>query len=424
MRAGGFGAGPRHVPCDASHDAAKERSMSERTVWKAVALAGWLAALPVGASGETIELDAAADATLIESASGALANGAGPAFFVGRTGQSSSSRRRAVIAFDVAAAVPAGAVVTDARLALSLSPSNPAPIEIGVYRVSADWSEGPSAATGGSGVASLPGDVTWIHRRYDDEPWANPGGDFAAQPSAVAEVGDTGSYRFGSTALMADVQSWLDAPAGNHGWILVGGEEAASTAKRFYSREVTEEGAGPRLVIEYVPACEAAGLSARAFGPCHAYCEALDCDGPVPRGDARACELLAQRFGAATGGRALPCEPPPPEDACPCFTRDDVTALVLGLEDASLYTDLDCIDSSPAKPFTAVSALRVDGTDCSAQSADCSALAVTFTEDNACQFNPPVPGVPLVVDGISDEERDACRGAILDGAFAAGLACE
>jgi hypothetical protein len=391
-----------------------------------VAWLGWLAALPVGASGDTVELDAARDATLIESASGAFANGSGPAVFVGRTGQTSDSRRRSVIAFDVAGALPGGALVTSVWLELSLSPSNPAPIGIGAHRVSADWSEGLSEATGGGGAASLPGDVTWIHTRYDTDRWVNPGGDFAALPSAVAEVADTGTYRFGSTpALVADVQSWLDAPADNHGWILVGGEDAASTAKRFHSREgADEEGPGPRLVVEYVPACEAADLPALALGACRAYCEALDCDGSEPRGDARACGLLAQRFGVATGGRALPCEPPPPEDTCPCFTRDDVTALVLTLSDSSLYTGLDCIDSSPAKPFTAVSAFRVDGTDCAAQSADCSALAVTFTEDNACQYNPPAPDVPLVVDGISDAERDACRGAILDGALAAGLACE
>lgn len=77
--------------------------------------------------------------------------------------------------------------------------------------------------------------MTWIHTRYDTERWAHAGGDFTAEPSAVAEVGDAGTYRFGSTiALVADVQRWLDVPTSNDGWILVGGEEAASTAKRFY----------------------------------------------------------------------------------------------------------------------------------------------------------------------------------------------
>jgi hypothetical protein len=45
----------------------------------------------------TLVLQAARDATLIESSDGSLANGAGPAFFVGRTSQSFGARRRAVL---------------------------------------------------------------------------------------------------------------------------------------------------------------------------------------------------------------------------------------------------------------------------------------------------------------------------------------
>jgi len=68
--------------------------------------------------------------------------------------------------------------------------------------------------------------------------------------------------------------------------------------------------------------------------------------------------------------------------------------------------------------------VRSDGADCAEASADCSALSVTFTEDNACQINPPLPGLSVSVDGISDVEREACRSAILAGAHAAGLACD
>lgn len=445
----------------------------------AAALAGWLIASALGAGAETAVLEATRDATLIESATGAFANGAGPAVFVGRTAQTSDSRRRSVIAFDVAGALPGGALVTGAWLELELSPSNPAPIAIAIHRVAAEWSEGPSEASGGSGALALPGDVTWIHRRYDGERWAQPGGDFAAEPSALTEVGDAGTYQFASTpALVADVQRWLDSPTSNAGWILVGGEEAASTSKRFYSREAGREGEGPRLVVDYVLPCDAADLSPRARGICNAYCEALDCDGAAPRGEARACEQLAHRFAAVRGGDAPPCEGPPdldrdgvadasdncPETAngdqadgdgdavgnacdncpgepnprqedgfgtrlgdacdCPCFTSEDVTRLVLTLEDASLYTDLDCTDSTPTKPLTAVSAIRSDGSDCALQSADCSALAVSFTEDNACQINPPAPAAPVGVDGISDVQRNVCREFILAGALAAGVACE
>jgi hypothetical protein len=388
------------------------------------AAAAWQAVLPLGAGADTAVLDTAHDATLIESPTGALANGAGTGLFVGRTSQPNGSRRRALIGFDVAGALPGGAVVTGAWLDLELSVSHPEPVEIGLHRVAADWSEGPSVSSGGSGVPAVAGDVTWIHTRYDTARWAHPGGDFAAEPSAVAPIGDSGAYRFDTTGdLVADVQSWLDAPSTNHGWILVGGEDSASTAKRFYSREAGSEGKGPRLVVDYEPPCDGADLSARARGICRAYCEALDCDGSDPRGDARACETLAQSFAAAGGGEPLPCEAPR-RIACPCFTEQDVTALALALQDTAVYTQLDCADSTPTKPLTALSAIRIDGADCSARSADCSALAVTFTEDNACQFNPPLPAEPVAVDGISAQERDACRALILGGSQAAGVTCE
>jgi hypothetical protein len=380
--------------------------------------------LSLDAAADTAIVSAARDATLIESATGALANGAGPVIFVGRTSQQTDSRRRALVAFDVAAALPTGAVVTGVALELELSLSHPDPVDIGLYRVAVDWSEGPSAASGGSGDASLASDVTWVHTRYDTVRWTQPGGDFAAQPGASAEVGDAGIYRIESNAgLVADVQAWLDAPASNHGWILIGGEEASSTAKRFYSREAGREGEGPRLVIEYVPPCEAADLPVRARGVCRAYCEALDCDGVEPRANGEACEQLAERFAATSGDAALPCERPAGPE-CPCFTTEDVSALVRVLQDPSVYTDLDCTDSTPAKPLTAVSAVRIDGADCSAESADCSALSVSFTEDDACQLNPPLPAAPVSLGGISAVEREACRSAILTGALAAGVACE
>jgi hypothetical protein len=430
------------------------RTSIRRTAAGAVAIL-W-AAFPLDARAETAILDAARDATLIESATGSLANGEGPAVFVGRTSQDADSRRRALLAFDVAAALPGGALVTGAWVDLELSPSHPAPIEVGLYRVAADWSEGPSRSSGGVGDPAQPGDVTWIHTRYDTERWTQAGGDFAAEPSAAAEIGDAGAYRFeSSAAVVSDVQAWLDEPASNHGWILVGGEDAASTAKRFYSREAGREGTGARLVVEYVPACEAADLAGRALGICNAYCEALDCDGTEPRGAASACDQLAQSFATVRGDEPFPCEVSPDTDRdgvadevdncpdtanadqsdqdgdavgdacdCPCFTSGEVTALVLALQDTAIYTELDCTDSTPAKPLTAVSAIRIDGADCSAQSADCSALAVEFTEDNACQINPPAPAPTTTVGSISDVERQACRASILAGARAANLQCE
>jgi len=430
------------------------------------------------AQGETVVLSPTQDATLIESSNGSLANGSGPVFFAGRTGQSSASLRRALLQFDVAGAVPGGALITDVWLDLSLTSSNPQPVNLGLHPVMAPWGEGAATSAGGSGAPATAGDSTWIHRFYDSDTWASPGGDFAPAPSAVALVAAAGVYTWGSTpSMVADVEAWLDAPATNRGWVLIGGEDAPSTAKRFDSRESTDASTRPRLVIEYQNACEAAGLKRRAFGICNAYCEGVDCDAANPRGSSRACKRLARKFARSTGGAPLPCEladsdgdgapdgadncvnePNPSQqdtdldglgdacDNCPsvpnpgqedsggtdgvgdacdceCFTVDDVAALIADLQHPGIYTDLTCIDTRPNKPLTAVTAQRLDGERCGTESLDCSAIAVTFTEDNACQFNPIAPSEPTEVQGISQVQREVCRGFILEAAGAAELIC-
>lgn len=430
------------------------------------------------AGAETAFLPATRDATLIESPDGSLANGAGAVLFAGRTGQVAGSVRRALLRFDVASALPGGAVVTSARLELSLTPSNPRPVALALHVVTTAWGEGAAASSGGGGAPSMPGDSTWMHRFYDTDAWTNPGGDFAAGSSAVSVVASAGSYAWASTpSLVADVQRWLDLPALDHGWILIGGESARSTAKRFASRESVDPLLRPRLVVDYERACEAAGLRGSAFGLCNAYCEAVDCDGESPRGSARACDRLADLFDRAGGGEPLPCEfrdsdgdgvgddgdncvnDPNPEqddfdldevgdvcDNCPtepnpgqedefgavgvgdacdceCFTVLDVAALIAELQDPSVYSDVTCIDTRPNKPLTAVAALRLDGAACGTESQDCSAVAVDFTEDNACQINPVSPAAAIEIPGISAAQREACRGYILDAVDGAGLTC-
>lgn len=430
------------------------------------------------AHGETVVLAPTQDATLIESANGSIANGSGPVFFAGRTGQSSASLRRALLQFDVAGAVPGGALITDVWLDLSLTPSNARPVSLGLHRAIASWGEGAASTAGGSGAPSTAGDSSWIHRFYPSVSWASPGGDYDASPSAVEVVAGGGLYTWGSTpTLVADVQAWLDAPATNRGWILIGGEDAPSTAKRFSSRESADAASHPQLVVEFERACEAAGLRGRAFGICNAYCEAVDCDAANPRGSARACKRLARKFARVTGGGAPPCEladtdddgvpddsdncvsePNPSQqdtdldglgdacDNCPsesnpgqedsygtvgvgdacdceCFTVDDVATLIVDLQHPGTYTELNCVDTRPNKPLTAVAAQRLDGEPCGTESLDCSAIAVTFTEDNACQFNPIAPDEPTEVQGISQLQREVCRSFILEAANAASLTC-
>src|SRR4029453_9619768 len=103
----------RHLDCSRRARARGKESFMDRhrRRFAATATAFAVAFAPLVARAGTVVLVARRDATLIESASGSLANGAGPFLFAGRTSQSSESIRRAVLAFDVAAAVPRGALI-------------------------------------------------------------------------------------------------------------------------------------------------------------------------------------------------------------------------------------------------------------------------------------------------------------------------
>jgi hypothetical protein len=207
---------------------------------------------PALATAETVLIDAGRDATLIEDPDGALANGSGPVFFVGRTNQAQDSVRRGLVYFDVAAALPRNARVENVRLTLYMSPSNPGPRGIHLHRLLADWGEGASSASGGGGDFSAPGDATWIHTFYDDAFWVRPGGHFVGRASASREVGDTGFYTWESTRKMvADVRLWLAAPHRNFGWILIGDETTPQNAKSFASREEPDASLRPVLEVTY-----------------------------------------------------------------------------------------------------------------------------------------------------------------------------
>lgn len=163
--------------------------------------------------------------------------------------------RRALVHFDVAGAVPAGAIITNAELTLTVNRTITGPANVEIYRLLNDWGEAGSLATGqqGMGAPALPGDATWNSRIFPSQNWAIPGGDFAPVNSAVTPVGGLGAYTWGSTAAMvADAQSWLDTPATNFGWVLIGDETVSVTAKRFASREDPTAADRPALEITYM----------------------------------------------------------------------------------------------------------------------------------------------------------------------------
>lgn len=197
------------------------------------------------------------DNTLYQSSMGTLSNGSGERLFAGRTGPTGGGGiRRALIAFDVGT-IPAGSRVNRVTLTLNLSRTlfGP-PRSVSVQRVLNDWGEGISDALDeeGQGTAAAAGDATWLHTFSPASLWQNPGGDFAQQASASLEIGSVvGSYTWESTAeLVSDVQSWVDDPSGNFGWLLRRDETEGSTAKRFDSRE-SSASTRPILTVDFTP---------------------------------------------------------------------------------------------------------------------------------------------------------------------------
>lgn len=188
---------------------------------------------------------------------GFLSNGIGQHLFAGRTTQETGTLRRALVAFDIAAAIPAGATVNSVTLEMTMTQTISGDEPVSLHRALADWGEGTSEATlggGGGGAPATTGDATWAHTFFDTQFWSSLGGDFAPAASATTQVGGEASYVWGSTnTMVADVQGWLDSPATNFGWVVVGNEATPGSAKRFGSRETLVVGvvSGPQLVVDF-----------------------------------------------------------------------------------------------------------------------------------------------------------------------------
>ena len=249
-----------------------------------------------GARAETIRLLPSKD-TCIYSFSqiiggvetGYLNNSAGAAMgiFVGcnaTASPTSSNVRRALIAFDLAT-LPAEAQVQAVTLTLGMDRTSDTQSKgVSLHRLLADWGEGLAGAGGTVGVSGGGGqgspaeqnDATWLYRFWDaalgvagqpNNPlkWGTPGGDFILTASATANVGigknAVCQYTWADLdpadpdhSLLADVRYWQAHPAENFGWILLGDEFNASTARRFQTRENETTAVGePTMDVNGVP---------------------------------------------------------------------------------------------------------------------------------------------------------------------------
>lgn len=206
----------------------------------------------------TKSVPTARDNTLYESATGALSNGAGEFLFAGTTLQGSDDLRRGLLFYDLASELPTDASVDSVSLRMQMSASMAGDTTVSLFPATADWGEGTSdAAMGeGGGGMSTAGDATWIHTFFDTQMWSVAGGDFSSTASAATTVGGNGIYTWGPTVeMVTDVQSWIDTPATNFGWVVVGDESSTPpTAKRFNSRQNSLPATGPRLIVNFLSA--------------------------------------------------------------------------------------------------------------------------------------------------------------------------
>lgn len=213
-----------------------------------------LASLIAPAQAATVAIPAARDTTLVEDPNGALANGAGPAIFAGRTNATNNGVRRGLVVFDLVKALPANPPtamnIEEVAVALmNLTESNVAPAEYRLHRVLADWGEGTSSSSGGAGAAATPGDATWIHTFHSNRFWMHNGAQFVGVPSARLTIAGPGVYRFEDEALLSDVRFWVSHPEENFGWILIGDETHPQTVRAFASRENPVSALQPVLEI-------------------------------------------------------------------------------------------------------------------------------------------------------------------------------
>lgn len=216
-----------------------------------------------------VNIPAAKDTTLYESATGSLANGAGDFLFTGRTLQQADSRRRAVLEFDIQSLVPSGAVINSATLMLYTALVRPSATTVSVHRLTREWNEGTTNASGneGSGGAPVTGnDATWLHANSPATLWSGPGaaGDFIGAASSSSLIAAANAF-YAWNGLAGDVQGWLADDTSNHGWILIGDESATGTAVQWMSLSHSLDENRPVLVLDYTPVPEPGSLTLAAL---------------------------------------------------------------------------------------------------------------------------------------------------------------
>lgn len=182
----------------------------------------------------------------IYSEDGSVSNGEGK-LFSGRT--NNGDLRRALLYFDIAANVPAGSVITNVTLNLEQDNASPGATseDFNLHPLTTDWGEGTSSGSG-QGASAVAPDATWTDAMLGTSTWTNPGGDYLASVAQTTVGAANGLNSWSSADMITNVQAWLDNPASNFGWILIGDEINDGSARRFGSKD---QGTAPLLEVEY-----------------------------------------------------------------------------------------------------------------------------------------------------------------------------
>ena len=229
----------------------------------------------------TITLPAVQDATLFGGAdAGSNTSLADPGIFVGT--DSSSNPKRGLIEFNIAGNIPAGATITSVTLQLTVGQTAGGGTlvtasTINLFDESQAWGQptnvaGSTTFSGmGHGKPAKTGDATWNDSFYsttsptpNPTPWTTAGGDWSSGLTASASASSTGSpaaVTWSSTAMVTDVQNWLNTPSSNFGWLLKNSDETDATDYlAFWSAQGaaadSNSSLAPALSITYTPVPE------------------------------------------------------------------------------------------------------------------------------------------------------------------------
>ncbi len=214
---------------------------------------------------ETIRIQPIADTTLAEVAPN---NNLGGTAFVnaGTAGvNASGARNRGLYRFDFSP-IPASSKIKSALVKLEvIRAGSGTSSSFALHRMLRTWGEGNKDSTleqsPGVGFLATTNEATWNSPfALTTNFWTTPGAsnDFASVVSSRTDVFGVGDFPvFSSTPqMMTDVQTWLDNPLVNFGWLLKTETEGEYfTARRFGSREFIggDTNSPPYVEVIFVP---------------------------------------------------------------------------------------------------------------------------------------------------------------------------